>query len=52
MKLEILKSKVHNTWVEKHLHNANRNLHGGAICTLVDVVGTLGRIDKTLAWIT
>ena len=32
--------------VEKHLHNANRNLHGGAICTLVDVVGTLALLGK------
>ena len=29
-----------------HLHNANKNLHGGAICTLVDVVGTLALLGN------
>jgi len=32
--------------VESHLHNANKNLHGGAICTLVDVVGTLALLGN------
>ena len=32
--------------VETHLHNANKNLHGGAICTIVDVVGTLALLGN------